>query len=330
MKKANEDFGINLNPCVLWQYNDAHCLQNLLQDEHNFFDLCTNFFWENYRNLVFNVATANRYGLERWADLIGVPTYYAKTANDKYIDVNGNQFTEAQVTAKWTEWREHYDDIVKDKYADPRVKVVFEPGEKALSFGVMTDDFLKRTIIAKFYLLDSNGSCEAINTYLSLMFGRRDDGEPKVVCREPTNTDGLNGSPYYWELSLQTGIGSYRYLKDQTKTATPMEISYDLPGYEKLTYREIVSQGKWDELLERGYSEEELYVLLVLFNRRMYLPHPAGVRINGQDEDRGLAFIPEVYLGFELEASNGKVIRNPIKFDDVTKIGPLNWSVMKG
>lgn len=324
MKIATEDFGINLNPCILWQYNDAHHLHNLLQGEHDFFDFCTNYFWENYRNLVFNVGTANRYGLDRWAEIIGMSTYYAKTTNSEVIDTEGNRWTQAQVDARWREWQD------SGGMTDNRIKVKYEIGEKGETFGVVTNDFLRRAILARFYLLDSNGSCDAINTYLSLLFGwRESDGEPKVVCREPTNTDGLNGTPYYWELNRNTGIGSYKYLKDASKFANPMEISYDLPGYENFTYIELRSAGKWNELIEKGYSEDELYILLELCNRRMYLPHPAGVRINGQDADKGLAFLPDVFLGFELEAVSGQPIPGPTDFSRDLKIGPLNWSRMR-
>lgn len=140
MKIAKDRFEIDLNPCILWQYNDAHNLQKLLQGEYDFFDFCTNQFWKNYIEFIFNVASASRTGLERWARLIGVQTHYATKVN-----------TATETSASGF--------------------VTVERHEKGTEFRSMSDDFLRRAIIARFFLLDSNGSCDAINRYLKMLYG---------------------------------------------------------------------------------------------------------------------------------------------------------------
>ena len=160
MKIAKDRFEIDLNPCILWQYNDAHNLHRLLQGEYDFFDFCTNQFWKNYIEFIFNVASASRTGLERWARLVGVQTHYATKVN-----------AEPEKTKSGT--------------------VYIEKHEKGTEFRSMTDDFLRRAIIARFFLLDSNGSCDAINRYLKLLYGT-------VAIPSDTSTISVyDGSKWY-------------------------------------------------------------------------------------------------------------------------------------
>lgn len=153
MKIAKDFFAIDLNKCILWQYNDAKNLQRILQGEYDFFDFCTNKFWQNYIDFIFNVSTATRTGLERWARLVGISSYYATETNDKPIKGKAS-------------WEVVIDGVSRDIELN-----YVEAHERGTKFASMTDDFLRRAIIARFFLLDSNGSCDAINRYLAIMYG---------------------------------------------------------------------------------------------------------------------------------------------------------------
>ena len=416
MKVAKDKFEIDVNPCILWQYNDAKNLQRLLQGEYDFFDFCTNKFWQNYIDFIFNVSTASRTGLERWARIVGLPVHYAIETNAEAK--KSNRYRDVRVNGR--AYRIYFS--LLDKH------------EKGTKFAAMTDDFLRRSIIARFFLLDSNGSCDAINKYLYLMFGgvevgtgmvkvcirergenvaeqweeifalgltrksdaskitavgdyyysngvsyiaadkngnnftfmkvpaeltkkksAYDDGipqlgwyyvdekdvviEPKVYC-----ADVQYQGPYYWILNPDTGMGKYKIV-GSGNAALPMEIYY----YVRIganTYESAVNTkyypggtGYGDDanygcaanrvLCESGgFSLEEAYVATLLANQRSILPHPAGVRINGLDEDIPIAIQPSEFFSFELEKTQTGLEND--WFDNSKKIASFDNAAMIG
>lgn len=425
MKVAKDKFEIDVNPCILWQYNDAKNLQRLLQGEYDFFDFCTNKFWQNYIDFIFNVATASRTGLERWARIVGLPVHYATRTNN-----------EAKYSGKSREVR--VNGVPQTIYF-----TTLDKHEKGTKFAAMSDDFLRRSIIARFFLLDSNGSCDAINRYLYLMFGGVEVGtgvikvctrsrgenfaeeweeifatdltrknyddsktdlvnapklgdyfikggnsfinvggsilqvkaellqkeaveadaeppqvgwwyiesksvrvEPKVYC-----ADSRYAGMYYWQLS-NSGIGSYPLVGTSSTpiegggvalNAWPMEIYYyvrvDSSKYESAvnskyyptTDNQTDNTSAHDVLCSRGgFSDEEAYVATLLANQRFFLPHPAGVRINGLDEDVPIAIAPKEYFSFELEETESGEDNDVFDKNNMIKISPFDNSSMIG
>lgn len=67
------DYSIDLSQGVLWQYNDAARLQALLLQRQLWYDNNQSAFWENWYNDVFNLETANDFGLSVWAIILNVP-----------------------------------------------------------------------------------------------------------------------------------------------------------------------------------------------------------------------------------------------------------------
>lgn len=72
MKIYDLDFSINLLGSILWQYNDADKLQRLMQSEADFFNREVKEFWRGWRRDVFDLNTANAFGLSVWAIILGV------------------------------------------------------------------------------------------------------------------------------------------------------------------------------------------------------------------------------------------------------------------
>lgn len=66
------DFSANLLESLLWQYNDAETLQSILQQKQDWFDANYTEFWNNWYTDVFNLATANEFGLNVWAKILDV------------------------------------------------------------------------------------------------------------------------------------------------------------------------------------------------------------------------------------------------------------------
>lgn len=67
------DFSVDLLRAILWQYNDATRLQSLLQSKQNWYNENFTGFWEDWFRDVFDLRTANDFGLQVWAIILGIP-----------------------------------------------------------------------------------------------------------------------------------------------------------------------------------------------------------------------------------------------------------------
>jgi hypothetical protein len=76
------DFSVNLLNAILWQNNVAVNLQSLLTAKQNWYNENQTAFWENWITDVFDLRTANDFGLIVWAIILGIPLTYIAGAND--------------------------------------------------------------------------------------------------------------------------------------------------------------------------------------------------------------------------------------------------------
>ena len=72
MQRYELNDNIDLRQSILWQYDDAKKLQGLIEAEACFFDKEVRGFWRNWYRDVFNLETANAFGLMVWAVILGV------------------------------------------------------------------------------------------------------------------------------------------------------------------------------------------------------------------------------------------------------------------
>lgn len=70
------DFSVDLLRALLWQYNDAERLQTLLQRKSDWYAEEQSGFWQNWISDVFDLTTANDFGLSVWGILLNVPLSY--------------------------------------------------------------------------------------------------------------------------------------------------------------------------------------------------------------------------------------------------------------
>ncbi len=73
MKIQSFDFSIDLLQALLWQYNDADKLRGLLERKQAWYEQNHTDFWKKWVQDVFDLRTANDFGLSVWAILLGVP-----------------------------------------------------------------------------------------------------------------------------------------------------------------------------------------------------------------------------------------------------------------
>ncbi|MCD1124800.1 DUF2612 domain-containing protein [Jinshanibacter sp. LJY008] len=73
MRIQEFDFSVDLMRVLLWEYNDAENLQALLQKKQNWYNGNQTTFWNDWYTNVFNLNTANAFGLSVWAIILNIP-----------------------------------------------------------------------------------------------------------------------------------------------------------------------------------------------------------------------------------------------------------------
>lgn len=70
------DYAVNLlRNVLLWPFNDAENLQGLLTAKQQWYDVNQTQFWENWVTDVFDLRTANDFGLSVWAVILDLPLF---------------------------------------------------------------------------------------------------------------------------------------------------------------------------------------------------------------------------------------------------------------
>lgn len=67
------DFSVDLLRAVLWQYNDAARLRTILERKAAWYATNQTAFWSAWITDVFDLQTANDFGLSVWAQILNVP-----------------------------------------------------------------------------------------------------------------------------------------------------------------------------------------------------------------------------------------------------------------
>ena len=71
------DFSVDLMRALLWQYNDAARLEALVRQKQTWYDANQAAFWENWVTDVFDLRTANDFGLAVWSIILDTPLVIA-------------------------------------------------------------------------------------------------------------------------------------------------------------------------------------------------------------------------------------------------------------
>jgi hypothetical protein len=72
------DFSVNLMRSIVWQYENATNLKSLIQQKNDWYDVNQNQFWNNWYRDVFNLQTANEFGLQVWSIILDFPLFISK------------------------------------------------------------------------------------------------------------------------------------------------------------------------------------------------------------------------------------------------------------
>lgn len=149
----------------LWQYANAHWLNAILQDSFDFFKESTLSFWDKWYTDVFNLDTANAFGLEVWGRILGVkrpasaPQNYVVDSDNvlRFLNVNDQTWH-----AIWL------------KGNPSQFAIELSPQNENIQGSIpITDAMYRRCLKAKLFLLYSNYSVSDINRYLNYLFPNR-------------------------------------------------------------------------------------------------------------------------------------------------------------
>jgi hypothetical protein len=67
------DYSVDLLQALLWQYNDAINIQGLITSKNTWYSTNQQQFWTDWFNNVFNLETANDFGLAVWSIILQQP-----------------------------------------------------------------------------------------------------------------------------------------------------------------------------------------------------------------------------------------------------------------
>ena len=69
------DLSVDVLRVLLWQYDNAPNIEGLLRRKQAFYDARQRDFWQNWIRDVFDLRTANDFGLSVWASILDIPLY---------------------------------------------------------------------------------------------------------------------------------------------------------------------------------------------------------------------------------------------------------------
>lgn len=69
------DYAVDIMQAILWQYNNATTIISLTDQKQTWYDSNQTEFWQDWFTNVFNLQTANQFGLAVWAFILNLPIY---------------------------------------------------------------------------------------------------------------------------------------------------------------------------------------------------------------------------------------------------------------
>lgn len=92
MKIFNKDWLIDLEKSILWQYDKANKLSSLITQKQAWYKENVTDFITNFFSNIFNLKTANDFGLAVWGKLLNFPRQIKKKDDDSILDLSTEQY----------------------------------------------------------------------------------------------------------------------------------------------------------------------------------------------------------------------------------------------
>lgn len=92
MKIYNRDWLIDLQKSILWQYDKATKLKSLIEKKEDWYKRnVTDFITDFFKN-IFNLKTANDFGLAVWGKILNFPRQIINKEDDSILDLSTEQY----------------------------------------------------------------------------------------------------------------------------------------------------------------------------------------------------------------------------------------------
>jgi len=82
MRIQEFNYNVNLLQAILWQYDEATNLLSLINQKQTWYDTYQSEFWSDWYTNVFNILTANQFGLSVWSYILNLPLYLDAPVED--------------------------------------------------------------------------------------------------------------------------------------------------------------------------------------------------------------------------------------------------------
>ena len=139
------NFDVDLLKVILWQYNEDEKLLALLEKKQEWYKKNQTNFWKDWYKNVFNLDTANDFGLAVWAIILDVPLFFDIAPSDENSPAFG--------------FSENYQNFENGNFISTKTTTV----------NLSTDQ--KRLILKlRYFKLSSNCTIDNINKFLSHLF----------------------------------------------------------------------------------------------------------------------------------------------------------------
>lgn len=92
MKIFNKDWLIDLEKSILWQYDKSYKLKSLIEQKQAWYKENVTDFITNFFKNIFNLKTANDFGLAVWGKLLNFPRQIKKKDDDSILDLSTEQY----------------------------------------------------------------------------------------------------------------------------------------------------------------------------------------------------------------------------------------------
>lgn len=144
MKVRAFDFSVDLLRNILWQYDGSTSLRSLVQQKEDWYTRYQTQFWNDWIVDVFDLNTANDFGLAVWAFILGIPLVVVPDADPDKVPFG---FAADDVN------------FGNGNFAD-----------NGGSFGLTTEQ--KRLVLKlRYFQLVTRGAAPEVNEFLNYIFG---------------------------------------------------------------------------------------------------------------------------------------------------------------
>lgn len=206
------DFSVDLLRNLIWQYNNAPALTQLLQSKQDWYTVNHNEFWTNWVRDVFDLTTANDFGLSVWAVILDMPLIITP-------DVDGTKPIFG--------------------YGAANTRVNYNNGNYAGNSAIELTTEQKRLVLRlRYFQLTTRGSVTEINFIMKTLFGASyvSDGldmRARYVFAEPLTS------------ALELVLTSYDLLPRPAGVMVDYVISGEADGFGYGRFRQNFNNGNY-------------------------------------------------------------------------------------